>query len=113
MNAPIPLPLTGPSTPSVFFNRQELMVILALYGKMVALGEWRDYAITGLRDHAEFAIYRATAENPLYRVEKHPKLRTKQGLYVLVDENRQILRRGHELVPLLKELERKQIKRIK
>lgn len=85
-------------------------MILGLYGRMVALGEWRDYGISTLRDFAVFEIYRRTAENPLYRVEKRPKLRGKQGMYAVVGMDGQILRRGGDLAQVLRVLERKLIR---
>ena len=75
-----PFPGTQPPPQDqVAFQRDELGVILSLYGRMVAAGEWRDYGISCLRVVAVFSIFRRTAEQPLYRVEKRPKLRDKQG----------------------------------
>ena len=99
------------STPAqVAFDRRELSVILSLYGRMVAAGEWRDYGISCLRDMAVFSVFRRTAEHPLYRIEKHPKLRNRQGQYVVVGMDGQILKRGHELKTVLRVLERKLIR---
>ena len=67
----------------ISFDRRELQVILSLYGRMVAAGEWRDYGISALRDRAVFSVFRRTAENPLYRIEKHPRLRMRQGMYAV------------------------------
>ncbi len=94
----------------VSFDRKELGVILALYGKMVAAGEWRDYGISCLTDLAVFSVFKRTAENPLYRIEKRPKLRNRQGMYSVVGIDGQILKRGHELGAVLKVLERKLIR---
>lgn len=96
----------------VSFDRKELGVILRLYGQMVAAGEWRDYGISTLRDLAVFCVFRRTAENPLYRIEKRPKLRGKQGLYAVVGMDGQVLRRGHDLAAVLKVLERKLIRSV-
>jgi hypothetical protein len=79
---------------------------------MVAAGEWRDYGISTLRDVAIFSVFRRTAEHPLYRIEKRPKLRAKQGLHAVVAMDGQILRRGHDLGLVLKVLERKLIRTI-
>ncbi len=94
----------------VSFDRKELGLILRLYGQMVAAGEWRDYGISCLRDLAVFCVFRRTAENPLYRIEKRPKLRGKQGLYAVVGMDGQVLRRGHDLAAVLRVLERKLIR---
>ena len=96
----------------VAFHRTELSVILSLYGRMVAVGEWRDYGISCLREVAVFSVFRRTAEMPLYRIEKRPKLRTKQGEYSVVGLNGQILKRGHDLKSVLRVLERKLIRAV-
>ena len=100
-----------PSPPErVMFHRTELSVILGLYGRMVAAGEWRDYGISHLGDRAVFAIFRRTAETPLYRIEKHPRLRQRQGMYALIGTNGQVLKRGHDLASVLRVLERRLIR---
>jgi hypothetical protein len=96
----------------VAFTRQELGVILGLYGKMVAAGEWRDYAMSFLREHAVFAVFRHTAEHPLYRIEKHPRLRARQGQYSVIGMDGRILKRGHELATVIRVLERKLIRSV-
>lgn len=96
----------------VHFDRQELGTILGLYGRMVAAGEWRDYGISSLREVAVFAVFRRTAEQPLYRIEKRPKLRHRQGLYSVVAMDGQILKRGHDLKTVLRVLERKLIRAV-
>lgn len=98
--------------PVVAFHRRELSVILSLYGRMVAAGEWRDYGISTLKEVAVFSVFRRTAEHPLYRIEKRPKLRGKQGMYVVVGMDGQILRRGHDLKTVLRVLERKLIRAV-
>lgn len=94
----------------VAFDRRELGVILGLYGRMVAAGEWRDYGISHLREAAVFSVFRRTAEHPIYRIEKRPKLRQRQGQYAVVGMDGQILKRGHELPTVLRVLERKLIR---
>lgn len=96
----------------VSFHRTELAVILSLYGRMVAAGEWRDYGISCLRDVAVFSVFRRTAEMPLYRIEKRPRLRNKQGEYAVIGLNGQILKRGHDLRTVLRVLERKLIRAV-
>ena len=97
----------------VHFHRTELSAILSLYGKMVAAGEWRDYGISSLRDVAVFSVFRRTAEHPLYRIEKRPKLRMRQGQYVVIAMDGQILKRGNDLKTVLRVLERKLIRAVK
>ena len=104
-----PLPPPSPAPDVVAFDRRELGVILSLYGRMVAAGEWRDYGMSFLRDMAVFSVFRRAAENPLYRIEKRPKLRNAQGMYSVVGMDGQILRRGHDLAVVLRVLERKLI----
>lgn len=98
---------TVPSHGRVTFNRLELNRILNLYGRMVADGEWRDYAIDFLKDRAVFSIFRRASEVPLYRIEKDPKLARKQGAYSVVSAGGQILRRGHDLDRVLLVIDRK------
>lgn len=106
-------PLTGfGGPPKVAFHRTELGVILSLYGRFVAAGEWRDYGISSLRDVAVFSVFRRTAEHPLYRIEKRPALRGKQGQYAVVGMDGQILKRGADLARVLSVLERKLIRAV-
>ena len=79
---------------------------------MVAAGEWRDYGISCLKDVAVFSVFRRTAEQPLYRIEKRPNLRGRQGMYAVVGMDGQILRRGHDLRTVLRVLERKLIRAV-
>jgi hypothetical protein len=102
----------GWSAGKVRFDRTELNRILNLYGRMVVAGEWRDYAIDFLDDAAVFSVYRRTSEMPLYRIEKRPKLRDRQGQYAVVAAGGQILKRGHELATVLRILERKLVKAV-
>jgi Protein of unknown function (DUF2794) len=99
---------TTPLPPqNVTFNRLELNRILNLYGRMVADGEWRDYAIDFLKDRAVFSIFRRSSEVPIYRIEKDPRLARKQGAYSVIAASGQILRRGHELERVLLVIDRK------
>jgi Protein of unknown function (DUF2794) len=97
---------------TVAFHRRELAVILPLYGRMVAAGLWRDYGISMLRDVAVFSIFRHSAEHPLYRIEKRPRLAGRQGQYAVVAMDGRVLRRGADLVQVLRVLERKLIRAI-
>lgn len=87
----------APAAAVVVFNRRELSTILDVYGRQVATGEWRDYAIDHGRESASFSIFRRTSEVPLYRIEKTPKLARKQGAYSVVSATGLILKRGNEL----------------
>ncbi|WP_172330477.1 DUF2794 domain-containing protein [Mangrovicoccus sp. HB161399] len=107
---PSPFPASGVAPDAVAFQRDELSVILTLYGRMVAAGEWRDYGISTLRDRAVFSVFRRTAEHPLYRIEKQPKLRNRQGMYSVTAMDGQVLKRGHDLRQVLRVLERKLIR---
>jgi len=108
---PVPFP-KGPAPVEVAFDRRELSVILSVYGRMVAAGEWRDYGISCLRDMAVFSVFRRTAENPLYRIEKRPRLRHRQGMYSVVAMDGQVLKRGSDLKTVLAVLERKLIRAV-
>ena len=91
----------------VTFSRRELNGILGLYGRMVAAGEWRDYAIDFLKDRAVFSVFRRSSEVPIYRIEKNPQLARKQGAYSVISATGLILRRGHELDRVLLVIDRK------
>ena len=91
----------------IWFHRRELDVILRVYGRMVAAGEWRDYAIDGMKDCAVFSIFRRTSEAPTYTVEKRPALARKQGAYAVVNATGQILKRGHDLASVLRVFDKK------
>ncbi len=102
-----------PSAPNllnqVTFNRRELNRILDLYGRMVAAGEWRDYAIDFLKDRAVFSVFRRSSEVPLYRIEKNPKLERRQGAYSVISATGHIVRRGHELDRVLRAIDKSQL----
>lgn len=95
-------PVPAPTPDLVTFHRRELDLILRLYGRMVASGEWRDYAIDHLRDRAVFSVFRRTSEVPLYRIEKDPSRARRQGAYAVVAGTGAVLKRGHELPQLLR-----------
>jgi hypothetical protein len=94
----------------VGFDRLEIQRILDLYGRMVAAGEWRDYAMDFGKDAASFCAFRRSAERPQARIEKRPSLRQKQGMWTLFGEAGQVLKRGHELAGVLFPLERRLLK---
>ena len=96
--------------PQISFDRPELNRILGVYGRMVAAGEWRDYALDFLEDAAVFSIFRHAAEMPLFRIEKRPRLRAKQGQYSVIAAGGVILKRGHELAQVLKIFDKKLLK---
>lgn len=108
MGVVTPFPLRAPQ--QVAFDRGELQRILDLYGRMVAAGLWRDYAMDMGRDAASFAAFRRTAERPEYRIEKRPALRQRQGQWALIGEGGAVLKRGHDLGPVLAPIERKLVK---
>ena len=111
MMQPLPPSVTPLRAPEqVAFHRTELSLILSLYGRMVAAGEWRDYGISCLRDVAVFSVFRRTAEIPLYRIEKRPRLRGRQGQYAVIGMDGQVLKRGSDLKTVLRVLERKLIR---
>ena len=112
MNVQPPTSFHAKIPEQVAFHRTELSVILSIYGRMVAAGEWRDYGISNLTDVAIFSVFRRTAETPLYRIEKRPKLRNKQGIYAVVGMDGHILKRGHDLKTVLRVLERKLIRAV-
>ena len=99
-----------PATAVVFFTRGELNRLLALYGRMVSQGIWRDYAIDGLMEFAQFSVYRRASEHPLYRIEKRPAMARRQGAWTVFAQGGLILKRGHELDQVLKVFDRSRFK---
>ncbi len=106
-----PQATSNPAT--VFFDRPELNTILRLYGRMVAAGEWKDYAIGGFEDSAVFSIFRRASEAPLYRIEKRPALARRQGAWSVTGPGGLIIRRGHELDQVLKVFDTRRFKVVK
>ena len=102
----------GRAPSQIGFAREELQRIMDLYGRMVAAGQWRDYAMDFTRDVAVFAAFRRTAERPQARVEKRPSLRNRQGMWTLFGEHGQVLKRGHELPGVLAPMERRLVKAV-
>jgi hypothetical protein len=112
-SGPTIVPFPAARTPlQVGFERAELARILDLYGRMVAAGEWRDYAMSFTRDCAVFSAFRRTADVPQMRVEKRPDLRNRQGMWALYGEHGQVLKRGHELAGVLAPMERRLVKAV-
>lgn len=105
-----PLRTASSGSVPVRFDRRELNRILGLYGRMVAAGEWRDYAIDFGPDCATFSVYRRSSELPLYRIEKRPKLKARQGQYAVIAVAGHVLKRGHDLDAVLRVFDRKLIR---
>lgn len=91
----------------IVFNRHEIGQILNVYGRQVAAGEWRDYAIDMLKDRAVFSIFRRSCETPLFRIEKNPKLARRQGAYSVIATTGLIMKRGHDLRNVLRVFDKK------
>ena len=107
---PTPFPMNEHPVEQVCFDRREFGAIFSVYGRMVAAGQWRDYAMDFTREAASFSAFRRTAERPEARIEKRPALRGKQGMWALYGEAGQVLKRGHELAGVLFPLERRLLK---
>jgi hypothetical protein len=97
---------SAPAQNQVTFSRRELNRILDLYGRKVAAGEWRDYAVDFLKDRAVFSVFRRTSEVPIYRIEKNPKLERRQSVYSVISASGLVVRRGHELDRVLRSIDR-------
>lgn len=106
----LPFPRAG--VRQIGFTREELLRILDLYGRMVAAGQWRDYAMDFDKDAASFAAFRRAAERPQARIEKRPALRSRQGMWTLFGEHGQVLKRGHELGGVIAPVERRLMKAV-
>ena len=95
---------------AVSFSRPELNDIFNLYGAKVAQGEWRDYALDFLQEVAVFSIFRRSSEMPLFRVEKRPSLRGRQGQYAVIAAGGLVLKRGPDLGQVLRIFDKKLLK---
>jgi len=104
--------VSQPAGARVFFERRELDRLLRLYGLMVSAGEWRDYAIAGLRDSAVFCVFKRASEAPLYRIEKRPALARRQGQWAVIGQAGQVLKRGHDLDQVLKAFDKARMKAV-
>jgi hypothetical protein len=100
-----PFPQRKPD-PIIAFDRHELQIIMGLYGRMVAAGEWRDYAMDFGRDKAVFSVFRRSSEMPLYRIIKDPELRLKQGMYSVLAPGGLILKRGQDLAQVIRVIDK-------
>jgi hypothetical protein len=100
----------SPGGAVVFFERRELDVLLRLYGRMVAAGEWRDYGVDGLREAAVFSVFRRASEAPVYRIEKRPALARRQGAWAVIGQGGVVLKRGHDLDQVLKIFDRRRLR---
>jgi hypothetical protein len=105
---PAQQPPTNPPAAAavVFFERRELNLLLGVYGRMVAAGLWKDYAIDGLKDAAVFSVFRRASETPLYRIEKRPALARRQGAWAVIAHGGLVLKRGHDLAQVLRLFDR-------
>lgn len=114
LNSPALTPSSGNLKRSsiVYFMRQELSQILNVYGRVVAAGQWRDYAIDHLKDEAVFSIYRRASEMPQYRIIKEPALANRQGMWRIMGPGGQTLKRGKKLDQLLKYFDRHHLKAV-
>ena len=101
---------SGPS--QICFDRRELSQILNVYGQMVSKGDWKDYALDTLRDKAVFSVFRRASEEPLYRIEKVPALRRKQGQFQVVAPGGLILKRGQELEQVLRVFDKQRFRAV-
>ena len=96
--------------PVVRFDRGELNRILGVYCRMVSAGEWRDYALDFLEETAVFSVFRRTSEMPLFRIEKRPRLRGKQGQYSVIAAGGLVMKRGQDLDQVLKIFDKRLIR---
>ncbi|MCR6671146.1 DUF2794 domain-containing protein [Devosia ginsengisoli] len=101
----LPSPASSKLPAIVTFDRRELQLILNVYGRKVAAGDWRDYAMDFLRERAVFSIYARVSERPLFIIEKTPRLRNRQGQYAVTNQQGRILKRGHDLALVLRVLD--------
>ena len=86
----------------IFFNKNELKLILNLYAEMVSGGEWKDYGISILKKEISFNVYRRTAEFPAYKITKNLKPRNINDKYLIKDSQNKIIGNSENLENLIK-----------
>ncbi len=97
----------GADKQRIWFDRRELDLILKVYGRLVAEGECRDYAIGAFGDYAVFCMHKRASEEPSWTVEKRPELARRQGAFSVSNSTGLILKRGHDLAQVLRVLDKK------
>jgi len=103
-------PLLQKKDAVVYLLRNELSLVLNVYGRMVAAGKWFDYAIDTQPNYAVFSVYRRASEMPLYQIIKEPALSSKQGMWRILSMNQQVVKRGKDLKILLRYFDNKLLK---
>ena len=92
-----------------FFEREELQIILDLYGKMVSEGSWKDYGLSISSKQVSFSVFKNAAENALYKICKNFKPKNKNLRYLITDTNGKILKNSYDLENLLKKTDWKKL----
>ena len=94
----------------IFFNKNELKLILNLYAQMVSGGEWKDYGLSISKREVSFNVYRRTAEFPIYKITKNLKPKNKNEKYFIKDVNNKIINNSENLQSLIKKITWKKLK---
>ena len=89
---------------NVFFNKNELRLILNLYAKMVSSGEWKDYGLTISKREVSFNVYYRTSEFPIYRITKNLKPKKENEKYLIKDAQNKIINKSENLQNLIKKI---------
>tara|TARA_Y100000768_G_C23891547_1_gene640424 strand:+ start:128 stop:466 length:339 start_codon:yes stop_codon:yes gene_type:complete len=87
---------------NLFFERNELKIILNLYATMVSQGSWKDYGLNISSKKIEFSVFKNAAENAMYKICKNFRPSNKNLRYLITDSKGKILKNSSELVILLK-----------
>tara|TARA_B100001027_G_scaffold139795_1_gene97167 strand:+ start:275 stop:610 length:336 start_codon:yes stop_codon:yes gene_type:complete len=88
----------------LFFEKDELKIILNLYAKMVSAGSWKDYGLSISSKEVSFSVFKNAAEKAIYEICKNFKPSNKNLRYFIKDSNGKILQNSFDLKILLKNI---------
>ena len=88
----------------IFFNKNELKLILNLYAKMVSGGEWKDYGLSISKKEVSFNVYQRTSEFPAYKITKNLKPKNEGEKYLVKDSQNKIINKSENLQNLIKKI---------
>ena len=100
----------APDSQITTFNKNELNLILSIYGRNVAQGIWKDYAIDHAKDFAIFSIYRNTFEKVFLSIKKNSSKFKKQRKFALYDANQKKIKDSDILTDIINQLRNKKIR---
>jgi hypothetical protein len=93
----------------LFFEKDELKIILNLYAKMVSDGSWKDYGLSISSKQIGFSVFKNATENASYKICKNLKPNNKNLKYLITDFRGRILKNSSSLENLIKNINWKKL----